>query len=377
MFKKNIAFLSLLAVILFLGSCEKDMSPDEPLPDERKQTVFITTNSNRLFGYQASSGIKTWEKSLEGNCVGSPVITDTGLYLMTDLGRLYAWDLRTQEEKFAKINFISVSTNNSLAGKDTMIFVPSDSLYAYHATTGDQLWAAGSNNGPTTTAVTLHDDKLYVGFTDQIRCFDLAGNQLWQASTNDIITTALKPTDNALYFGTADNKMNSVSILNGSNIWTYTTASFVLSSPLVYGGMSISGSDDNNIYCVDHIAGAGQQGLLRWSVPTQERVRSSAAIHIPTNTVLVGCHDFNLYAIDHVSGQVRWRYPTGSLIISSPAIKGDHVYFASYDKYMYCIDVRTGDLVWKTNMDYTADGSPILDDVTREFYNGASGMNDY
>lgn len=377
MFKKNIYFFAFIALALSFGSCKKEMSGDEPFPDKREQTVFITTNSNRLYGYEAGTGLKTWEKTLSGNVTGSPVIADDAIFMMTNTGNLHAFDLLTKEERFAQIPFFTLAVNNSLAAKDELIFVPSDSLYGYSTQTGDQIWAYGSGNGQATTSVTLFDDKLYVGFSDEIHCLKLDGTLIWQSGVSTTISTTLKVTNNAIFFGGADNKMYSVSNTNGALLWSYTTASFVLSSPLVYGGMSISGSDDNNIYCVDHIAGAGQQGQLRWSVPTKERVRSSAAIHRSTNTVLIGCHDFNLYAIDHVSGKLKWKYPTGSLILSSPVVMGNHAFFASYDQFMYCIDVRTGSLVWKTSMDYTADGSPVIDDVTSELYSGASGMSQF
>ncbi len=374
MFKKFNVFLFVVGLSALMFSCNKDMSPDLPLPDVRKKTVFITTNSNRLYGYDAETGQKTWEKSLKGKMSSSPLITDDALFVFTEDGDLYGWDLKTQEQKFSPKKLFSVSPNNSLAGMGNLIFVPSDSLYCFD-TDGNRKWAYGSGAGPATTAVTLFNNRIYVGFGMAIRCLDDAGNMIWQSTANDIITTTLKATTSALFFGTADYKMQAIDITNGAYLWTYTTSSNVLSAPLVYGGMSISGSDDNNIYCVDMQAGAGQQGLLRWSVPTKERVRSSPAIHIPTNTVLVGCHDYFLYAIDHVSGTVKWKYPTGSLISSSPVILGNKAYFASYDKYLYCIDVRFGDLLWKTNMDFSADGSPIIDNVTNEAYNGASGMS--
>lgn len=375
MFKKNVAYLYLLAVSLFFTACNKDISPDEPFPDVRKHTVFVTTNNNRLYGYDTDNGTKLWEKTTNGICIGTPTITNDAIFLMTDAGKVYGWDLKTQEKKFDPLSFTSSSVNNSLAGNDNRIFIPADSVYCYD-TDGNKVWAY-NGGAPATTAITLSNNRLYIGFINEVHCLDLDGNFMWKSPATDVIITTLKATNDGIFFGAADNKMYCIEIPNGALRWSYTTSATVLSSPLIYGGMSISGSDDNNIYCVDMLAGPGQQGLLRWSVPTQERVRSSAAIHVPTNTVLIGCHDFNLYAINHVTGDLKWKYPTGSLITSSPTILGNKAFFASYDKYMYCIDARTGDLIWKTNMDYSAAGSPVIDNVIGEVYSGQSGMSIY
>jgi len=376
MFQKNIASIFLLLVIMVaFAACEKDMSPDDPLPDEREHTVFITTNSNRLYGYNAETGNKTWEKSLNDKLSGSTVILGDTLYAITQDGTFYAWDLRTQDELHKEA--VDMTNGLSLAASDSLIYVAGgNKLYCYNPS-GTLRWDYNGNNGSPTTGVSLKDDRVYLAFGNEVHCVDVDGFPIWVSTGNGfgIITTTIKPQDNALYFGDDDNKMYSINIADGSLIWSYTTAAQIKSSPLVYGGMSISGSDDNNIYCVDFLPGAGQQGLLRWSLPTQERVRSSAAIHIPSNTVLIGCHDYNLYAINHVTGALKWKYPTGSLINSSPTVVGNYAYFTSYDKYMYCIDVRTGSLRWKTNMNYSADGSPVVDNITAEFYSGVSGVS--
>ena len=340
-----------------------------------RKTVFITTNSNRLYGYDANTGVKTWEKSLSDKMSGSPVILGDSLYVITEDGNFYSWDLRTKELLYKKS--IANSNGLSMAASEGKIYVAGGTrLYCYNPD-GTLDWDYNGSNGPAGTGVTFANSRLYLGFSDEVHCVDLSGGAIWVSSGYGNINTTVKSNGGELYFGDDNNKMYSISATNGGLIWSYTTAAQVKSSPLVFGGMSISGSDDNNIYCVDMLAGTGQQGLLRWKLPTQERVRSSPAIHIPTTTVLIGCHDYNLYAIDHVSGQLKWKYPTGSLITSSPTVVGDNAYFTSYDKYMYCINVRTGNLVWKTNMDYSADGSPVVDNITSEFYSGVSGMSPY
>ena len=45
------------------------------------------------------------------------------------------------------------------------------------------------------------------------------------------------------------------------------------------------------------------------------------------------------YVIGLASGDVEWSYATGDIIKCSPAIVGEHVWFGSYDKRLYVLDI--------------------------------------
>jgi hypothetical protein len=156
------------------------------------------------------------------------------------------------------------------------------------------------------------------------------------------------------------------------------TGDKIISSPMVYGGMCIIGSADFGVYCIDTTSpSAPPAGELRWAYPTIDRVNSSATVHEASNTVLIGGHDFNLYAIDHVSGILKWKYPAGSLIKSSPVVYGNYVYFTAVDRYLYCVDVRNGSTVWKSFLNGSTESSPMVDDLKNGQYPGVSGMSKY
>jgi outer membrane protein assembly factor BamB len=60
----------------------------------------------------------------------------------------------------------------------------------------------------------------------------------------------------------------------------------------------------------------------------------------------VGSGDGNLYAVDLVSGTLKWKFPTASRVPSSPAVDGGVVFFASYDGNFYAVDTITGKKKW-------------------------------
>ena len=63
--------------------------------------------------------------------------------------------------------------------------------------------------------------------------------------------------------------------------------------------------------------------------------------------VFVGSTDKSLYAVDLATGAEKWKFTTGSAVVSSPAVSGNSIYFESYDGCFYALDTATGKLDWK------------------------------
>ncbi|MCE5199476.1 MAG: PQQ-binding-like beta-propeller repeat protein [Armatimonadota bacterium] len=105
-------------------------------------------------------------------------------------------------------------------------------------------------------------------------------------------------------------------------------------------------------------ASGSATGTLRWKVPTEGYVESSAAIG-RDGTSYVGSSDGKLYAIS-TAGYVRWTYQTGGCIDSSPAIDSfGNIYVGSYDGSLYCIQ-PSGTLLWKFNAGGMIWSSPTI-----------------
>ncbi len=56
--------------------------------------------------------------------------------------------------------------------------------------------------------------------------------------------------------------------------------------------------------------------------------------------VYFGSDDSYLYAVDIKTGQEKWKFKTGAVVFSSPAISDGVVYFGSYDSYLYAVDIK-------------------------------------
>jgi len=377
--KKQICLAFATLMILFTVSCDKKKSTDLPLPNDRKASVYITTENNNLISYNPFTGVKQWEVMLNGVSDGVPVLYKKKLYVVTNAGYLYAIDIITG--KIETSTLIQAITNLSMvAYNDNLYIGANDSMYCYNLT-GGKVWAYGPGT-QCTSSPQIANGHVYFGAGPQIHAVDATnGVGIWISTISNSIDIKSSPrvSNNLVYFGAQDKKIYALNESDGSLKWEYMTVDKITSSPLVYGGMCIIGSTDYGVYCIDTTSPSlPMQGELRWKYPTLDRVNySSPTVHPATNTILIGSYDFNLYAIDHVTGDLKWKYPAGSIIKSSPVVYGDYVYFVSVDRYLYCVDVRNGGIVWKSFTNGSTESSPMVDDLADGQYPSNSGMSKY
>ena len=70
--------------------------------------------------------------------------------------------------------------------------------------------------------------------------------------------------------------------------------------------------------------------------------------------------DYYLYALDS-TGQLLWKFKTGSHLWSKPVFLNDVIYQTSMDKKLYAISASNGNLLWSTDLGSASLGSPFID----------------
>jgi outer membrane protein assembly factor BamB len=89
---------------------------------------------------------------------------------------------------------------------------------------------------------------------------------------------------------------------------------------------------------------------IKWKFPTGDRIVSSPVIQ--DKTLYFGGDDGNVYAVDAETGRQVWKRATGGPVPSTPAVADGIVYVGSYDGKFYALDAHTGAMKWK----FTTDG---------------------
>ena len=92
-------------------------------------------------------------------------------------------------------------------------------------------------------------------------------------------------------------------------------------------------------------AGPRQFHGVKWRFPTGDRVVSSPVWS--DGVLYFGSDDNNVYAVDASTGRQNWKFATRGPVPCTPAVAGGLVYFGSYDGHFYAVEAQTGHLRWK------------------------------
>jgi outer membrane protein assembly factor BamB len=83
---------------------------------------------------------------------------------------------------------------------------------------------------------------------------------------------------------------------------------------------------------------------VKWRFPTGDRVVSSPSV--ADGVVYFGSDDGRVYAVTAATGRLLWSVETNGPVRSTPAVAGGVVYVVSYDGRLYALDARTGGRRW-------------------------------
>lgn len=188
----------------------------------------------------------------------------------------------------------------------------------------------------------------------------------WQG-TAAIHSSAIIDKDK-LFF--SDNKQTvfALDMHTGRQLWTFSMGpkqdypwryDYYYSSPVLYDSQLLIGGDDGYFYALDPLS-----GKLKWKFKCAGIIRSTAAYY--KDNLFFGDTEATLYALDSKTGALRWRYKINGdtmqnekygfdrrAITSSPVVAvtktGGKLLFGARDGYLYCIDVNNGKDIWKAD----------------------------
>jgi outer membrane protein assembly factor BamB len=135
---------------------------------------------------------------------------------------------------------------------------------------------------------------------------------------------------------------------SGNLDWVFPTEMPLGHSPTVatVNGTSVIyvGGYDHRIHALDATTGRPLGGYTAYEAGAGFETNPL----IVNNTVYAGNRDGFFYALDAVSGGLKWKYETGGPILFSAAFKDGTLYFASNDACAYALNAPDGSLVWKS-----------------------------
>jgi len=119
--------------------------------------------------------------------------------------------------------------------------------------------------------------------------------------------------------------------------------------PIIAEGKVFVGDMDGMFYALDALS-----GTMKWKFPTGGPILATAAYD--SGVVVAVSLNGVIYGIRASDGQKIWDYPTGAGITAAPAIQNGTVYVGSRDGKLYALEISTGNLKWAyTNRAYPND----------------------
>ena len=286
--------------------------------------IFIGSADKNLYCLDASNGKLIFQHASSDWVRACPVATESNVYFASINGDLYNIDYSGKKPKEVwkkRIGDHPIYADLALSGNNLVI--NNSDLYSYcvDAKKGDILWRFS-------IIKSFHQKDGYRVLTDQ-----LAGGGYYQS----------KPTaaDGKIFIGTPSRFVYAMDAETGKEIWKYEIGAAISAAPVfdnnkIYVGQQ-GGEDD--FYCLD-----ANTGKLVWK-QNVGWVWGSAAVS--DGLVFVPGIDGYVNCLDANNGNIIWRYRADKSVCSEPLIIGDHVYFGSWDSFLYKFEKKTGKLVYK------------------------------
>lgn len=221
------------------------------------------------------------------------------------------------------------------------------------------LWELQTHDGVTSTAA-IADGRVWVAeLSGFIRCLDLrSGEEIWRYRTIENqdpeefapgFNAPVTLSDSGVFVGDEEGTLHALERDSGRPLWKpFDTdgeikggATILTPDPTTGAPRLLFGSHDGNLYCLN--AATGEK---LWQFDTRGPVNGSQAIH-GNHTFVSGCDQPVLRVVDIDTGAQHAEVSLdGSLLIASPALVGDVLYFGTPDGEVIALDWVKKQRVW-------------------------------
>lgn len=150
----------------------------------------------------------------------------------------------------------------------------------------------------------------------------------------------------------------AVQVSNGMERWRFpekpdAKKTFFAAPTLTDDGQLIVGGYDRILYSLSPV-----NGSVNWTFEEAKDNWIASAV-AGNDMIFAPSADYNLYALN-MKGELVWKFTTEQALWGKPVIDGTNVYFGSMDHKVYALNMKTGKLVWSSELDGAILGAVTL-----------------
>ena len=262
------------------------------------------------------------------------------------------------------INFDATSVGTAITDGTgaftTKITIPSSALPGNH-----MVQATGQTSGlSASTGFLVQTNWTQFGFNEQHSHFNPYENVLssanvsgltldWSYTTDSYIRSSPVVVNGVIYIASSSGNLYAINLATRVLLWSRNIGFYTDSSPSVANGVVYIGSDDYRLYALN-----ATTGTVLWTFTANLYIETPPLV--ASGVVYVGSDDYHLYALNATTGALLWSFSAGNYIDASPTIANGVVYVGSYDYKLYALNAKTGALLWS----YATGGAIVFSSAT-------------
>jgi outer membrane protein assembly factor BamB len=229
-------------------------------------------------------------------------------------------------------------------------------VHAYFAETGQFLWSASLGES-TSFAYPVSSNKYAVFGTcaNMLMALDRrTGRQLWQVDLGAMPSCGTACDEDLAIVGLTTGRITGyklrdikpktppVILAKPVEAWSWQTGGSIRTHPLPAEHMVAFGSSDGRVYVCHK-----DERTALYRIATAGPIGDGLGTY-ETRTLLIPSADNNLYAVDFLTSNVQWTFPSGAPIGQEPLVAGKDIYVVNDAGNLTLLDPETGSPRWTT-----------------------------
>lgn len=322
-----------VAVILVGGVFPSLLCEQSTLsPENDNWPMFMHDYKNT--GYSPSAAPDSphllWTFATEQRLFGSPVVLDGTVY-QVGRGFVFALDAETGDIQWS--SRVSVIGSTPFVTEEYLYVGTCDGIAALNPKTGELLW--------------------------QVQLVDFRCDP-WKYDPSDFLSSSPIETEKGIVMCTHRNIYNTnnpfpeginrvvcLDPKDGTLLWQYHYFVKAGYSPALINGRIILNSEQLEILDVE-------TGEELWSYAT-EPLDDTSPVVTDSTIVTVSSEDGIVYAFDLDTQELLWTHSMDIPVLSTPAVYGNRILVITYDETIYALDEETGNVLWEKNVKEESD----------------------